>query len=172
MLAEQSSLNRGADHTMIIEAESSDFHALIAGAAPRRFHLPDSEIAPRDVLLMLHDLAEEVRPDFRPAAWLIVEDSEVVGLCSVIRDPGPTGTVEIGYGVAPTRRRRGIAGRAVADILNWAKSHAQVHALAAETALSNQYSQRALEMNGFQKWGERVDEEDGQLICWKVETRS
>ena len=157
---------------MIIEADSSDFHALISGTAPRQLYLPDSEIAPAEILHMLHELAEKVRPDFRPAAWLIVEYGEVVGLCSIIRDPGLAGIVEIGYGVAPTRRQRGIAGRAVADIVNWAKSNAQVHALTAETAPSNQHSQRALEMNGFRRVGERLDQEDGQLMCWRAETRS
>jgi len=159
------------DDTMIIEAESSDFLALIAGTAPRELDLPDSEIAPPAILHMLHELAEKVRPAFRPAAWLIVEHGEVVGLCSVIRDPGPYRVVEIGYGIASTRRQRGVAGRAVADIVNWAKSNAQVYALAAETAPSNQGSQRALEMNGFRRIGERMDEEDGQLICWRVETQ-
>ena len=157
---------------MIIEAESSDFQALIAGTAPRDLDLPNSEIAPPEILKMLHEVAEKVRPDFRPAAWLLVEHGEIVGLCSVVRDPGPNKIVEIGYGVAPTRRRRGAAGRAVADVVIWAKSNPQVHALAAETAPSNQHSQRALAMNGFQKTGERVDEEDGLLICWRIETRS
>ena len=68
---------------MIIEAESSDFQALIAGAAPRDLDHPDSEIAPPEILHMLHGLAEKVRQDFSPAAWLIVEHGEVVGLCSV-----------------------------------------------------------------------------------------
>ena len=161
----------GRADTMIIEAESSDFEALIAGTAPRDLDLPDSEIAPAEILCMLHELAERVRAVFRPAAWLIVEHGEVVGLCSVIRDPGPARLVEIGYGVAPTRRRRGVAGRALADIVSWARSDAQVHALAAETSPSNQPSQRALETSGFQKIGERVDEEDGQLIRWEIETQ-
>jgi DNA-directed RNA polymerase beta subunit len=40
-----------------------------------------------------------------------------------------------------------------------------VTALTAETSTSNEPSQRVLARNGFVQVGERVDDEDGQLIC-------
>ncbi len=39
----------------------------------------------------------------------------------------------------------------------------------AETRTDNIASQRVLECNGFTRTGERLDEEDGVLLCWRVE---
>jgi len=118
---------------------------------------------------MLADVAARVRESFSPASWLIVEDNEVVGLCSVTRPPSG-GVIEIGYGIAPTRQNRGIAGRAIRDIVAWARTSPEVQAIIAETGIPNLASQRVLERNGFVRVGERVDEEDGPLICWRCST--
>jgi RimJ/RimL family protein N-acetyltransferase len=42
-----------------------------------------------------------------------------------------------------------------------------VTALTAETSTSNEPSQRVLVRNGFVQVGERIDDEDGRLICWR-----
>lgn len=155
---------------MIVEAEAHDFKALIAQIPPRGLRLAQSEVAPLATLRMLKALAQRVRRAFKPAAWLIVEDGEVVGLCSVIHPPSSEGVVEIGYGVAPCRQGRGVARRAVFDMVEWATSDPRVQALAANTSTANIKSQRVLEANGFDKIGARVDKEDGLLICWRIKT--
>lgn len=156
---------------MIIAATATDFAALRAGKAPRgQFHLPDSDIAPGEILAMLAALADQVRADFDPAAWMIIENSEIVGLCSVTRPP-QRGELNIGYGVAPTRQGRGLASRAVGDILRWLSDDPRVERVTAETAVDNAASQRVLERNGFSRCGARHDAEDGQLICWEIAIR-
>jgi RimJ/RimL family protein N-acetyltransferase len=154
---------------MIVETTREDHASLCQGRAPRRFENADSPIAPVEVLQMLADLAEVVRESFSPAAWLIVEDNEVVGLCSV-KAPPSGGVIDIGYGVAPTRQNRGIAGRAIGEIVAWARKVPQVRAVTAETTPANFASQRVLERNGFVKVGKRVDEEDGPVLCWRCPT--
>jgi RimJ/RimL family protein N-acetyltransferase len=155
---------------MIIEATANDFDALLKGAAPRNLRLvPDSAIAPSEVLHMLADLAGAIRTGFTPAAWLVVEDGEIVGLCSVARPPAD-GEVHIGYGLAPGRQGRGAATRAIADLLSWAGADPRVTLVSAETGVDNIASQRVLERNGFVRVGERVDDEDGPLICWQAVT--
>jgi RimJ/RimL family protein N-acetyltransferase len=155
---------------MLVEATDADFGALIDGAAPAGLRaVPDSAIAPPAVLAMLRDLAGTIRPGFAPAAWMIVEDGAVVGLCSVVRVP-VGGDVHIGYGVAPTRRGRGVMRGAIADLLAWAGDDPRVTSVSAETGVDNRASQRVLERNGFVRTGERMDEEDGALICWQVVT--
>jgi len=154
---------------MIVETESEDYASLLRGHAPRDFTLADTEIAPAMVLQMLADLAGRIAADFTPASWLIVEAGEVVGLCSVTR-PFQEGVIDIGYGVAPSRQGRGHAGRAVRDVVAWARQDPRVQAITAETAMENVPSQRVLAAAGFVQAGERVDPEDGPLLCWKCIT--
>lgn len=151
---------------MIVEASGDDFAALIAGRAPRALALPDTPIEAVEVLQMLAHLAARVRATFSPAAWLIVESGEIVGLCSVVRTPAD-GVIEIGYGIAPSRRGRGCAGRAVADLVAWARQTPGITALTADTAPENRASHQVLARNGFVQIGERIDPEDGRLICWR-----
>lgn len=151
---------------MIIETIAADYAALLNDHAPRDFALADTPIAPREILDMLAGLAERIRADFATASWLIVEDGEVAGLCSITRPP-EHGVIDIGYGIAPSRRRRGIATRAIGEIVAWARAAAHVSAITAETAIDNFASQQVLARNGFVRTGERFDMEDGQLICWR-----
>jgi RimJ/RimL family protein N-acetyltransferase len=155
---------------MILETTDDDYAALLAGREPRGLKLPDTEIAPVEILQMLADLARQIRSGFAPASWLIVEDDEIVGLCSVTRPPAD-GVIDIGYGIAPSRQGRGIAGRAVGDIIAWARTAPQVEAVTAETSPTNAPSQRVLARNGFHVVGERLDQEDGPLICWRCVVR-
>ena len=153
---------------MIVETNEQDYSCLLAGRAPRHFTLADTPIASPDVLQMLADVAQRVRATFSPASWLIVERDEVVGLCSVTRPP-EAGIIDIGYGIAPSRQGRGSAGRAVHDIITWARRVA-LTAVTAETAVTNIASQHVLIRSGFIRVGERVDAEDGPLICWRCPT--
>jgi len=156
---------------MLIEAKTQDFAALLRGAAPAPYRLCDSPLGAPDVLTMLADLADTVGQTFRPSAWMIVEDGEIVGLISPTRPPDPSDrSLLIGYGVAPTRRGRGVATRAVADLIAWARTDDRVPALVAETSVGNPASQTVLARNGFRAVGERVDDEDGPLIRWRLRT--
>jgi RimJ/RimL family protein N-acetyltransferase len=153
---------------MILETTIDDYAALIAGDAPRDLALADTPIAPTGVLQMLAEVAAGVRQSFAPASWLIVEDDEVVGLCSITRPP-ENGAIDIGYGIAPSRQGRGIATRAVGDIVDWAMGEPRLTVITAETSVANAPSERVLMRNGFAKVGERVDEQDGLLNCWHRE---
>jgi RimJ/RimL family protein N-acetyltransferase len=153
---------------MIVETTREDYASLLLGRAPRNFTLADTPIAPPEVLRMLADIDARVDETFSPASWLIVEQGEVAGLCSVIRAPAG-GVIDIGYGIAPSRQGRGIAGRAIGEIVAWARSSEQVVAITAETSVTNIPSQRVLIRNGFAQVGDRVDVEDGPLLCWRCD---
>jgi RimJ/RimL family protein N-acetyltransferase len=156
------------ENKMIIEATASDFDALLGARAPRNLQLvPDSAIAPADVLKMLSNLAGEIHNGFAPSAWMIAEDGEVVGLCSVARMP-VDGELHIGYGIAPSRQGTGAATRAIAALVQWARTDTRVSRITADTAIENIASQRVLERNGFSQVDERIDPEDGRLICWEL----
>lgn len=155
---------------MLIEAEDEDFVALIAGVAPRGLMLAAGGIEDAATLAMLRGLADSLRGGFRPAAWLIVEEATVVGLCSPIAAPGPDASLDIGYGVAASWRRRGVAQRAVADAIAWARGDPRIVAVTAQTATGNTASQNVLIVNGFTRSGLAHDDEHGALICWRIET--
>lgn len=155
---------------MLIEANTQDFAALLRGEAPAPYHLCDSPLAPPEVLAMLAQLADGIRLTFSPAAWMIVEDGEIVGLISPTQPlDAADRSLRIGYGVAPTRQGRGVATRAVADLAAWAGEDDRVLALTAETSVDNPASQTVLARNGFQAVGEREDSEDGPLILWRLD---
>lgn len=154
---------------MIVAATAQDYRALSAGLAPEGLVLADTAIAPAEVLAILADIAETVGRTFTPAAWLIVEQGEVVGSCSIMR-VSAVGVIDIGYGVAPSRQGRGFGRQAVRDIVAWAERDPRVAAITADTAVGNLASQRVLLANGFGKTGERLDPEDGPLFCWQRAT--
>lgn len=60
---------------------------------------------------------------------------------------------------------------AVADIVHWAKSDSRVSALVAETAPGTTLRSMHWTVK-VPKGRERVDEEDGLLLCWRLETPS
>jgi RimJ/RimL family protein N-acetyltransferase len=155
---------------MIVPTRAEDFAALLRGEGPRALTLPETPVATPEILTMLAELAETVGQDFHPAAWLIVESGEVVGLCSLKAPPQEGGVVEIGYGVAPSRQGRGAASRAVADVIAWALEEPEVDVVTAETLPDNIPSHRVLIRNGFAHVGERIDPEDGRVFCWRRET--
>jgi RimJ/RimL family protein N-acetyltransferase len=151
---------------MILEATEQDYWELCRGQTPRHFRQAETSVAPIEILKMLSGVADSVRLNFELASWLIVEDDELVGLCSITRPPA-NGIIEIGYGIAPGRRLRGIASRAVGDIVAWAYRRADVTAITAETSTTNIASQKVLIKNDFVRVGERHDPDDGHLYLWK-----
>jgi RimJ/RimL family protein N-acetyltransferase len=100
--------------------------------------------------------------------WLMTADGEVVGLCGYKVPPNAERSVEIGYGVAPERRRRGHATRAVSLLVEAARSDDRVSVLTAETALANLPSQRVLIANGFKDVGRGMDDDEGETIVWRL----
>ena len=71
-----------------------------------------------------------------------------------------------GYGIAESRRGRGHASAAVGLVLAIARSRRWT--LTAETSPTNPASAKVLERNGFERVGERVDDDEGPLHSWRA----
>jgi len=147
---------------MLIPASAHDVRALLSHTAPA-----DEAVAPPDVIAMLAELTASIEPRFAPAAWRIVEAGHTVGLLSLTCAPR-AGVLTLGYGVAPAHQGRGLAGAALAAFVQWAWTDPRVHMLKAETAVANLPSQAVLRRNGFCVAGQRMDAEDGALLCWEL----
>jgi len=149
------------------ELGAEGFRRLAAGEPPEPgMVLPAPALAPPEVLAMLSGLADGLRSEVDPNAWIVLDGNRVVALCSVTRVAEP-GVPMIGYGTAPGEEGRGAASAAVAGVLVWAGGEPRIRAVGAETGTENLASQRVLERNGFQVVGERVDAEDGPVLCWR-----
>lgn len=85
--------------------------------------------------------------------------------------PDADGTVEIGYGINPSSRNHGIATEAAQAFVAWLLDQPSVRRVTAECGVDNVGSRRVLEKVGFERTGERIDEEDGPLILWGIERR-
>ncbi len=160
--------NRDNLATALREVQPADFDWLAGGGSERRHGLvlPPGGVDDPVVLRIVRGITERLHAENCRGAWLMVSGGEVVGLCSYRRPPAQ-GEVEIGYGVAPSRRGRGHASRAVAAMLEAAHADPAVRAVVAETAVANPASQRVLEHNGFERAGSRVDPEDGEVLTWR-----
>ncbi|MDT9692768.1 GNAT family N-acetyltransferase [Streptomyces sp. P9(2023)] len=68
--------------------------------------------------------------------------------------PPSEGTLEIGYGIVASRRRRGYAPEATRALVEFALSSPDVHTVYADVELSNPASVRVLEKAGLHRWSE------------------
>ncbi|MEU5945862.1 GNAT family N-acetyltransferase [Micromonospora sp. NPDC047465] len=95
---------------------------------------------------------------------LIVERDSglVVGSIGLFWPPSE-GTVEIGYGIVPSRRGRGYAAEATRALAEFALTVSAVHAVTADVELSNPSSVRVLEKAGFHRWAT-----EGNLARYRI----
>jgi RimJ/RimL family protein N-acetyltransferase len=156
---------------MLLPLEDEDFAMLLNGRGPLGLKLPAGSIESPEVLGMLRSLAQSIRPIFSPAAWLIINAEEIVGMCSLVRPPS-NGSIDIGYGIAEARRQRGFASDGIGALVKWAQNDVRINSVRAETSVHNLPSQRVLERNTFARIGTRTDHEDGDLVLWAKDTCS
>ena len=86
--------------------------------------------------------------------WAIEDDGRIAGVISlgdVLRES--LQLANVGYFVSQEFNGRGLATRAVADVVRFAFGEAGLHRLEAATVPDNRASQRVLEKNGFVRYG-------------------
>ncbi len=151
----------------LIATNDADFVWML-GEGPGRLglELPPGGVDSEKILRIVRLIHVELLKTHDRGAWMIVKDSEVVGLCSYIRPPA-AGEVEIGFGVAASCRNRGYATEAVAAMLYAAEEDPMVDVVIAKTAIQNSISQRVLERNHFEQFGTGQDEDEGEIILWR-----
>jgi ribosomal-protein-alanine N-acetyltransferase len=88
--------------------------------------------------------------------WVIIErcSGSVVGDIGFHGPPDDAGTIEVGYSVIPSRRRRGYATEAASALVGWTCSQSSVHVIVAGCDPDNVPSTCTLERVGFRQTGE------------------
>jgi RimJ/RimL family protein N-acetyltransferase len=164
-----SSLIHDASGTTILEASDPDFAAMLRGGAVRdTLAQPPGGVDQPHTIAYVRKLAANLRTcGYSGGHWMIVAHGEVVGLCGLKEPPSEAGEVELGYGVAESRRRRGHASAGVRAVIEAVRRDLAVRTIVATTAIGNISSQRVLERNGFERAGTRWDSSDGELMVWR-----
>ena len=153
----------------LVETRDVDFDWLVGvGDGRDDIRLPPGGVDAPETLAIVREIHRAARDAGRPGAWMMVWGDEVVGLCGAVRAPDDPGEMEIGYGVAPSRRRLGHATRAVATIVALARADGALRSIAAVTAVDNLASQGALTRNGFWEATREHREDDGWVIIWRL----
>ena len=151
---------------LLIEATDAHFAWMLGEADPPDFlSLPASGVDEPFVLNWIRRTLAEMGPG---TCWMMVDDGVVVGVCSLKSPAEADGFIEIGYGVAPDRRRRGYATRATAEMIERAGRMPGIHGLWATTAAGNEPSQEVLSANGFAECGRAIHPEEGELVLWRL----
>jgi len=117
---------------------------------------------PADDLRVLGYRRQALLSDAGSAPYLlhvVLEDGRVVARIGCHEGPRD-GVVEIGYGVAPTHRRQGLATAMVSQFLDWLALHG-VSTVRASVSPGNTASRALLDRFGFVEVGSHMDEEDG-----------
>ena len=139
---------------VLVDAGDADFAWLIADGEPPRNGL---RIAPGGLdddpatIAHVRTIAARMRAENRRGSWMMAAGGEIVGLIGYHGPPSIEGEVEIGYNVAPTRRRLGYATAAVAGLVAIAQADPAIVTIVAHTEPENRGSQRALVRNGFER---------------------
>ncbi len=97
--------------------------------------------------------------------WLILDLKEnmLAGDVGFKGLPDSSGTVEIGYGIAPVYRLRGFATEAARGVVGWGFAHQEVRRIIAECLTDNLGSIRVLERLGMKRLGST-----GNMLRWEL----
>jgi len=95
----------------------------------------------------------------------VIDGARVVGSGGVKAPPLPDGEVEIGYGMAPAYRGRGLATEAARALTREALAQG-ARRVSAFTTPDNTASWRLLQRIGYQRDGETIDPDDGLVWRW------
>lgn len=127
------------------------------------FGLPPAHVVQRSLALFSSGIAGQW---CFPYLVMSASHACMVGSCG-FKGPPERGEVEIGYGIAPSYQRQGLATKAIDVLVNIAFSDGAVKSVLATISPGNAASIRVAEKLGFAKQEEIVDVDGEPLTCWR-----
>lgn len=129
---------------------------------------PDWAGFPETVGFLLAAARGDTPPEWRPHL-IFDEDGALVGNGGWKGAP-QDGAAEVGYAVAPSRQRRGIATALVRELVERGR-RAGLRTVLAHTLAEENASGKVLTRCGFTRTDEFVDPEDGPVWRWELQLR-
>lgn len=100
--------------------------------------------------------------------FIHVRDNVLLGPGGYKGKADESGMVEIGYGIAPAYRCRGLATEAAQGLIDYAFSHADIKMVDAHTLAEPNASTRVLEKVGMKNVGTAQDPDEGEIWHWRL----
>jgi len=133
---------------------------------------PDPAVAPpllADALPFIRDRLRDRPEELGWWVWLFVrrDTGEAVGSVGLSGFPDGDGAVLMGWSTYPAQQKRGYAGEAVRELVEWALAQPGVRLVRATIPPGNTPSIRVAEKAGFQCAGPVPDDEFGELLVYE-----
>ena len=95
--------------------------------------------------------------------WLIIEkdNNQIIGSAGFIGQPDSKGNIEIGFGIIPSKRKKGYCYESVQALVDWGINHNDVKGIIARCDTSNTASKKTMMRLGFAC----MDENDN-ILTW------
>jgi RimJ/RimL family protein N-acetyltransferase len=103
------------------------------------------------------------------SGYLAVDRTQqiIIGTCSFTAPPDPERVVEIAYFTFPPFEGRGYASAMAAGLVELAESTAEIRRIRAHTLPEGNASTRILQKLGFERVGEAIDPDAGEVWRWE-----
>ena len=101
---------------------------------------------------------------YGPYKIILHQSGQVIGGCGFLGPPDAAGSVEIGYGLAPSQRGKGIATEAVSGLVGQAWKDPRVARVVAFTEADNEPSQGVLRRAGFHRIESNREQQAWEIV--------
>jgi [ribosomal protein S5]-alanine N-acetyltransferase len=97
-------------------------------------------------------------------SWLTLDKqtNDIIGSLGFINEPDSNGSVEIGFGIVPQKRRQGYCEEAVKALITWADAKSEVKFVTARCNKDNKKSINLLKKIGFKE-----KHSENSIIKWE-----
>ena len=152
-------------HVEALLRNKRELEAILGVSVPDGWpHFPEAFSLPADE----NHRSERPSTDWPGYFFIHPQERALVGNGGFTGGPDDSGTVEIGYEIAPEHRNRGFATEAARAMIDYAFAHEEVRAVVAHTLAETNASNSVLRQVGMTFVGETDNPEVGKTWRWRI----